>query len=87
LERIKEPMQQILNAVYEKGVFRPLQHPDIAEGQQVRLVVETSAPLSPDEILELAGQVYEGLSEQEIDEIEEIALDRKNFFGERTASE
>ncbi|MCG3159489.1 MAG: hypothetical protein JMDDDDMK_00478 [Acidobacteria bacterium] len=33
--------------------------------------------------LELAAQVYEGLSESEIDEIERIALDRNDFFGER----
>jgi hypothetical protein len=36
--------------------------------------------LSPDEILDLAHQVYEGLSDEEIAEIEAIALDRTNFM-------
>jgi hypothetical protein len=39
--------------------------------------------LSPDEMLKLAEQIYEGLSEEEISEIEQIALDRTNFFGDR----
>jgi hypothetical protein len=34
-------------------------------------------------MLELAGQVYGGLSNSDIDEIEKIALDRSNFIGER----
>ena len=39
------------------------------------------SPLTADEILALATQVYEGLSEEEIDEIERIILDRRDFFG------
>ena len=35
-------------------------------------------------IMELAEKIYEGLSEEDIDEIEKIMLDRSNFFGERT---
>ncbi len=41
------------------------------------------AKLTPDEILELAGQVYAGLSEQEVTEVEGIALDRSHFAGPR----
>jgi len=74
-------VQQTLEAVYENGVFRPLEKIEIAEGQQVRLIVETL----PEDLLELAAQVYEGLSDKEIDEIEQIALDRRPFFGERTS--
>ena len=33
--------------------------------------------------LELLGQVYDGLSEEEIDEIERIILDRRPWFPER----
>ena len=32
-------MTQILEAVYESGIFRPLQPPDLSEGQIVQLVV------------------------------------------------
>lgn len=38
---------------------------------------------TPDEILGLAAQVYAGLSEQEIADVEKIALDRSNFSGPR----
>ena len=40
--------------------------------------------MNPDALMKLAEKIYEGLSEEDIDEIERIALDRSNFFGERT---
>jgi predicted DNA-binding antitoxin AbrB/MazE fold protein len=80
-----EPVKQSLDAVYEHGVFRVLDPQELAipEGQRVRLVVEPAAKLSPDEMLELAFEVYDGLSPEEIQEIERIALDRSNFFGDK----
>ncbi len=36
--------------------------------------------MNPNEILKLAEKIYEGLSEEDIEEIEKIALDRSNFF-------
>lgn len=75
---------QTLDAVYEQGVFRVI-HPenvDLSEGQKVRIIVERR--LTPKEITELAASVYDGLPEEEIREIERIALDRSNFFGGRT---
>jgi predicted DNA-binding antitoxin AbrB/MazE fold protein len=36
-------MIQILEAVYENGMFRPLQLPDLSEGQTVQLVVSPNA--------------------------------------------
>lgn len=39
--------------------------------------------MTPDEILGLAAQVYAGLSEQEIADVEKIALDRSNFARSR----
>lgn len=76
---------QTIEAIYQNGVFRPLKpvSEDIHDGETVEITVKEKK-LSPDEMLELAGQVYEGLSEQEIEEIERIALDRSNFFGDRT---
>jgi hypothetical protein len=67
-------------AVFENGVFRPIGSlPNlVAEGQAVDLVVEAH---SADEILKLVGQVYEGLSEEQIAEVEHIALERKDWFG------
>jgi hypothetical protein len=39
--------------------------------------------MTPDQILNLAAQVYAGLSEKEIADVEKIALDRSNFIGQR----
>jgi len=77
-------MGQPIDAVYEKGAFRPLASEGLrlAEGQRVRLFVEASIEEDGD-ILGLAAKVYEGLSDQEIDEIEKIALDRSHFFSDR----
>jgi hypothetical protein len=42
--------------------------------------------LTPDDILNLAAGVYEGLSQQEIEDVEQIALDRRSFFGDQRNS-
>ena len=74
-------MTQVLDAVYEHGVFRPitLPGPPLIEGQHVRITVETD---TPEDILGLAAKVYEGLSEQDVNDVERIALDRSAFFTE-----
>lgn len=66
------------DAVYEKGVFRPVQgSPHLTEGQRVHLIVEPTEQT----ILDLAAGVYQGLTGDQVDEIERIALERKPFFG------
>ena len=77
-------MKQAVDAVYENGVFKPLKSPSLSNGQLVRLEIETALEASSDDLLELAAKVYEGLSDQQIAEVEKIALDRRNFFGDRT---
>jgi predicted DNA-binding antitoxin AbrB/MazE fold protein len=74
-------MGQPIDAVYEKGAFRPLASEDLrlAEGQRVRLIVDASIE-DDEDVLSLAARVYEGLSDQEIDEIENIALNRSPVF-------
>jgi len=37
----------------------------------------------PDEVLSLAAQVYEGLSPNDVSEIERLAVDRSHFFVRR----
>jgi predicted DNA-binding antitoxin AbrB/MazE fold protein len=75
--------KQLIEAVFEHGVLRPLIEivPPIPEGQQVRLLVEADEPLPY--ALELATSVYDGLTEQEVEVIERIALDRNRFFDPR----
>lgn len=76
-------MQETLEAVYEDGVFKPLTHPHISEGQRVKIIVEPISDTLIDEVLDLAGKVYEGLTDQEIKEVEKIALKRDNFWGNK----
>ena len=79
-------MKQTVDAVCEGGMFRPVAPVDggLTERQRVRLVVETTRP-TPEEILELAGRVFEGLSEEEIQEIEDAILNNRVHFEERVA--
>lgn len=76
-------MTQVCEAVYENGLFRliaPIE-PSLTEGQYVRLVVETD---TPEDILRLAAGVYDGLSPQDVDAVEQIAFDRSAFFTRST---
>ena len=75
-------MKHVIDAIYENGAFRPMQ-PDIieiSEGTTVRITVDDE---TEPELLKLATYVYDGLSEEDIDEIEQITLNRSNFFGTR----
>lgn len=53
---------------------------ELNEGQ-VKIMVESES--TPKDILALAGRVYAGLSEEDMNDIERIALERGAFFGER----
>ena len=77
-------MQQTVEAIYESGGFRLIDPANLQlfEGQKVRLIIEPPAQ-STTSPLDLAAQVYEGLPDTQIEEIERIALDRDDFFGER----
>ena len=74
-------MPEVIEAIYEHGVFKPLQKRAIPDGQHVRLVIETTDVTTSEDMLALAAQVYEGLSAEEVDGIEEIACNRRDFFG------
>ncbi len=77
-QQAKQTQQQppMLDAIYENGVFRPL-HPvgqEIKEGEKVALrVYSVSAALKA---LEELTHIFDGLPEEEIQEIEKIALRR-----------
>lgn len=75
---------ETIEAVYEHGSFRPVAPADVelAEGQKVRLVVQ---PIEePGDVLALAARVYEGLTDEQIDAIEQHMARRDDFFGDRT---
>ena len=77
-------MTQTIELIYQNGIFKPLNTvpESVTEGTKIKLVVEVEEINS---IMKLAENFYEGLSEDDIDEIERIALDRSNFFGDRKA--
>jgi predicted DNA-binding antitoxin AbrB/MazE fold protein len=79
----KKEASQTVIAVYESGVFRLSNRLEIPlqDGQWVRLTIEQLLP--DDEMLELFANFYDGLTEEDIAEIEKIMLDRSNFFPER----
>lgn len=75
-------MTRRVEAVYEQGVLRPLEPLALPEGQHVTVTIDEEEPAveTPEEALRAWQQVYAGLSEEEIAEIEAIALDRSNFM-------
>ena len=76
-------MSETVEAIYENGVFKPVKAPRISEGQHVRLTVETAPGAAPEELLKLAAEVYQGLSDKQIHEIEAVALNRTDFFNKQ----
>lgn len=77
-------MVETVNAIYENGIFKPLGNIHITSGQKVKLIIETDDKESVNDILKLATDVYDGLSEEAISEIEKIAIDRNDFFNKES---
>ena len=79
-------MTQTLDAVFKDGSFKPLNNGSLpfAEGQRVKLTVETPVE-TQDDLIELAAQVYDGLTEEEVNEVERLALDSGKFFDRPTS--
>jgi predicted DNA-binding antitoxin AbrB/MazE fold protein len=73
-------MVRVVEAVYEGGVLKPLADPGLPEHQRVVLEIRVPAQADAESGLQAWRQVYEGLSEDDVTEIEKIALDRSQFF-------
>ncbi|HEY5594339.1 MAG TPA: antitoxin family protein [Nitrospiria bacterium] len=69
-------MSKTIEAIFENGVFRPLERVDLKEHQRVMLILQ-DVKSSSENILELASHVYGNLSEKDIQEIEAIILRKK----------
>jgi predicted DNA-binding antitoxin AbrB/MazE fold protein len=72
-------MTRFLEAVYEDGVLRPLEDPGLQEHQRVLLEIRFEPREQASSALEAWHQVYEGLSADEIAEVEAMALDRSRL--------
>ena len=71
-------MTRTLEAIYEQGVLRPIEDPGLAEHQRVMLELRELPSDDADRRLDAWHEVYEGLSEDQLAEVEAIALDRSN---------
>lgn len=73
-------MERVLEAVYTNGVLTPLEPLDLSEHQRVIITIHLPTPATSEKALLAWQQVYAGLSEEDIGEIEQIALDRSHFM-------
>jgi predicted DNA-binding antitoxin AbrB/MazE fold protein len=78
-------MRQTIKARYHDGILQPLEPLVLADDAEVQVTVETTAPISAEDILRHAAGVYQGLTTQEIAQVKAIALDRRHFFREPAA--
>lgn len=76
-------VKAVVEAIFADGVFRPKSRPELREGEFVRLTFERATRGDPEEILGLAKRVYEGLTQRDIDEIEDMARHRPLFDDSR----
>jgi predicted DNA-binding antitoxin AbrB/MazE fold protein len=74
------PVRTTVETVFEDGVFKPVEQPEIPEGEHVCLTVQTAARPEHEDPLDLAASVYRGLRPEKIDQIEGTALDRVRIF-------
>lgn len=75
-------MDYIVEAIYENGVLKPLESLKLPEHQKVTITIQLPPMENPDEELESWHQVYAGLSDGDIREIESIILDRSHFMAQ-----
>lgn len=73
-------MTKTIEAIYENGVLKPLQPLNLSDHQRVSITIDLPVTETPEEALRLWQKVYEGLSPEDIAEVEAIALDRSSFM-------
>ncbi len=71
-------MTRTVEAIFEDGVLKPTSPLNIAEHKKVTLIIEDE-PAEPVDILSLASMVYNGLSREDIKDVEKLSLDRSRF--------
>lgn len=73
-------MARVVEAIYENGTLKLLETLDLPEHQHIWITIHEPLVESTDETLEAWNKVYEGCEEDEISQIEAIALDRSRFM-------
>lgn len=73
-------MDQSIEAVFENGVFRPLEKTDLSDGQHVQIVVRSSAEKADDDpLLKLSGSVGGGLPD--------VGVEHDKYLGEALSTD
>jgi len=75
-------MSQIIDAIYEEGVLKPLKPLNLKEHTRVQLQISMGEDVreQAEEILKLARESCKGLSNEELTIMESAKLNRENFF-------
>ncbi|HEY2290430.1 MAG TPA: antitoxin family protein [Thermoanaerobaculia bacterium] len=73
---------RVFEAIFEDGVLKPLQDPGLAEHHRFSVQVRELGAGDPSFGLAAWHEVYEGLSEGDVAEVEAMALDRSRFSRE-----
>lgn len=63
-------MAKIIEAIYEKGVFKPLQKVELKEGEKVRLRIEKEKGLV--ELIEKLSEKFKGVKEDPLEVLLEM---------------
>ena len=75
-----------IEAVYDHGVLRPLDPAalPLSDGERVRVTVDTGKPAT--DPLTLLTTLLDGMSDEQVRQFQEVALDRR-WFSERPDSQ
>jgi predicted DNA-binding antitoxin AbrB/MazE fold protein len=77
-------VDRVVEAVYKNGVLTPLEPLDLPEHLRVLITIQLPRTEEPEDTLQDWVRVYEGLSEEDVEAIEGIALDRSHFMRQGT---
>ncbi len=75
-------MKQTIEAIYRNGVLTPLEPLSLTDEQRVRITIDVPDLEQTRRSIEAWQAVYEGLSDEEVAEIEAIALEGTHFMRE-----
>ena len=73
-------MDRVVDAIYEQGMLKPLEALDLPEHQRVRLTIHGLPAESPDDAFHAWQKMYDGLTDEDITQIETLACDRSHFM-------
>jgi predicted DNA-binding antitoxin AbrB/MazE fold protein len=73
-------MARVVDAIYEQGMLKPLEALDLPEHQRVRITIHEPGEEGPDEQLDAWQGVYDGLTDEEIAQMEAVVFARSRFM-------